>query len=102
MSPHKIRFYKSSSCTRCQIAKFILQRVLASKGLSYNTLVEERSVDNDRDAMADLLMYNAINTPLILIGDRVLKEEEAVKENLIREAIDGWILSSGTQSATHG
>ncbi|MDH5811340.1 MAG: hypothetical protein QXO54_01175 [Candidatus Methanomethylicaceae archaeon] len=87
----KIRLYKSSSCTRCPIAKFILQRALSSKGLSYSELVEEKDVDKDRDAMADLLMYNAINTPLLLIGDKVLREEEALKEKLVREAIEDWL-----------
>ncbi|MGQ9760218.1 MAG: glutaredoxin family protein [Candidatus Methanomethylicaceae archaeon] len=97
MITQKIKFYKSSSCTRCPIAKFILQRVLASKGLSYKSIVEERNVDNDRDAMADLLMYNAINTPLLVIGETVLKEEDALKERLVKEAINGWISKSGIQ-----
>ncbi len=95
--PEKIRLYKSSSCTRCPIAKFILQRVLSSKGLSYNDLVEERDVDKDRDAMVDLLMHDAINTPLLLIGEKALREEEALKENLVREALDDWISKSSSQ-----
>jgi hypothetical protein len=89
----KIRLYKSLSCTRCPIAKFILQRVLSSKGLSYSELVEEKDVDKDRDAMAELLMYNAINTPLVLIGEKILREEEALKEKLVREAIEEWLSS---------
>ncbi|MCX8182748.1 MAG: hypothetical protein N3D12_06490 [Candidatus Methanomethyliaceae archaeon] len=93
----KIRLYKSSSCTRCLIAKFILQRALSSKGLSYNELVEEKDVDKDRDAMADLLMHNTINTPLLLIGARVLCEEEALKENLVKEAIDAWLSEQSGQ-----
>ncbi|MGB9622849.1 MAG: glutaredoxin family protein [Candidatus Methanomethylicaceae archaeon] len=90
----KIKLYKSSSCTRCPIARFILQKVLSSKGLSYSDLVEEKDVDKDSDAMADLFMYNCINTPLLLIGDRVLKEEDALNEKLVREAIEAWLSSN--------
>lgn len=93
----KIRLYKSSSCTRCPIAKFILQRVLSSKGLSYSELVDERDVDNDREAMAELLMHNSVNTPLLLIGDIVLREEEALKEKLVKDAVEVWLSKLSSQ-----
>lgn len=87
----KIKLYKSPNCSKCSAAKFIIQRILMSKGLSYSELVEERDVKEDSEAMAELLMYDTINTPLIVIGDQVLKDEEATKEQLIKEAIENWL-----------
>ncbi|MCC6013718.1 MAG: hypothetical protein LM593_05060 [Candidatus Verstraetearchaeota archaeon] len=84
----KIILYKSPSCEKCAIAKFLLQRILTNKGLSYDEIVEEKDVKKDRDAMAELLMYGALNTPLIIIGDKILKDDDALKENILKEAIE--------------
>jgi glutaredoxin len=84
----KIILYKSPSCEKCSIAKFILQRILTNKGLSYDEIVEEKDVKKDRNAMAELLMYGALNTPLIIIGDKIFKDDNALKENLLKEAIE--------------
>lgn len=64
-----------------------------NKGLSYDDFVEEKDVKKDRDAMADLLMYDTMNTPLIIIGNYILKDENALKEQLIKEAIEEWLKS---------
>jgi len=86
----KLLLYKSSTCTRCPIAKFILQRVLASMGLEYEGCVTEKETDKDADAMAELLMLDAVNTPVLVAGETVLREEEALKEKLVREAVEKW------------
>lgn len=91
----KILLYKSSSCERCPIAKFILSRVLSTRGLSYSDLVEERDTEKDSNAMAELLMLDSVNTPVLVAGDVVLKEEDALKEKLVREAVDKWVASKG-------
>ena len=91
----KILLYKSSSCTRCPIAKFILNRVLSTKGLSYSETVEERDAEKDSNAMAELLMLDSVNTPVLVAGDVVLREEEALKERLVREAVEKWASSKG-------
>lgn len=90
----KIKLYKSPNCAKCSAAKFIIQRILINKGLSYDEVVEEKNVEKDRDAMAELLMHDTINTPLILIGNHVLKNEDATKEQLIKEAIEDWLRES--------
>lgn len=87
----KLLLYKSSTCTRCPIATFILQRVLSSMDLEYGECVNERHTDEDADAMAELLMLDAVNTPVLVAGETVLKEEEALKEKLVREAVEKWV-----------
>lgn len=87
---NKIKLYKSPNCVKCSTAKFIIQRILINKGLSYDEIVEEKDVEKDRDAMAELLMHDTVNTPLIIIGNHVLKNEDATKEQLIKEAIESW------------
>lgn len=82
--------YKSASCTRCPIATFILQRVLTAKGLEYADCVVERETDKDGDAMAELLMLDSVSTPVLVAGETVLKEEEALNEKLVREAVEKW------------
>jgi len=89
----KIQFYKSASCTRCPIAKFILVRVLTTKGLDYSELVEEKETEKDSDAMAELLMLDSIHTPVLKMGEIIIKEEEALKEKVVREGIERWISS---------
>lgn len=89
----KIRLYKSPSCTRCPIAKFILNRVLITMGLDYDSLVEERDTEKDSEAMAELLMLDCDKTPVIKLGDVLIKEEEALKEKIVREGIERWIAS---------
>ena len=91
----KILLYKSSSCTRCPIAKFILNRVLSTRGLSYSETVEEKDTEKDSDAMAELLMLDSVNTPVLVAGNVVLREEEALKEKLVREAVEKWASSKG-------
>jgi hypothetical protein len=91
----KILLYKAESCTRCPIAKFILNRVLSTKGLSYSETVEERDTERDSDAMAELLMLDSVNTPVLVAGNVVLREEEALKERLVREAVEKWASSKG-------
>lgn len=90
----KIRLYKSPNCAKCAAAKFIVQRILINKGLHYDEVVEEKDVEKDRDAMAELLMHDTINTPLIIIGKAVLKDEDATKEQFIREAVENWLRES--------
>lgn len=82
--------YKSATCTRCPIATFILQRVLAARDLEYADCVVERETDKDGEAMAELLMLDAVNTPVLVAGDVVLREEEALNEKLVREAVEKW------------
>ena len=89
----KIQFYKSSTCTRCPIAKFILIRVLTTKGLDYFDIVEEKDTDKDSDAMAELFMLDTIHTPVLVMGYIVIKEEDALKEKVVRDGIERWILS---------
>jgi hypothetical protein len=91
----KILLYKAASCTRCPIAKFILDRVLSAKGLNYSESVEERDTEKNSDAMAELLMLDSVNTPVLVAGDIVLREEEALKERLVREAVEKWASSKG-------
>jgi len=90
----KLLLYKSSTCTRCPIAKYILQRVLTSMDLDYEECVTEKETDRDADAMAELLMLNAVNTPVLVAGDTVLREEEALKEKLVRDAVEKWFKTS--------
>lgn len=87
----KIRLYKSPSCTRCPIAKFILSRVLISMGLDYDKLVEERDTEKDSEAMAELLMLDCDKTPVIKLGEVLIKEEEALVERTVRKGIEDWI-----------
>jgi hypothetical protein len=87
----KMLLYKSSTCTRCPIAKFIIQRVLASMDLEYEECVTEKETDKDADAMAELLMLDAVNTPVLVAGETVLREEEALKEKLVREVVEKWV-----------
>lgn len=94
MEKKKIQFYKSASCTRCPIAKFILTRVLTSKGLDYAELVEEKDTEKDSDAMAELLLLDSIHTPVLKMGEIVIREEEALKEKVVREGLERWISSS--------
>ncbi|MBC7121065.1 MAG: hypothetical protein H5T33_05790 [Candidatus Methanosuratus sp.] len=89
----KIKLYKSPSCTRCPIAKFILNRVLVTMGLDYASLVEERDTENDSEAMAELLMLNCNNTPVIKLGNVLIKEKEALVERIVRNGIESWIAS---------
>jgi glutaredoxin len=91
----KIILYKSPSCEKCSIAKFILQRILTNKGLSYDEIVEEKDVKKDRNAMAELLMYGALNTPLIIIGDKIFKDDDALKENLLNARGDKKYITHG-------
>ena len=86
----KMLLYKSSTCTRCPIATFILQRVLSTMDLEYDECVTEKHTDSEADAMAELLMLDAVNTPVLVAGETVLKEEEALKEKLVREAVEKW------------
>jgi glutaredoxin len=86
----KLILYKSATCTRCPIAKFILQRVLTAKGLEYADCVVERETDKDSEAMAELLMFDTINTPVLVAGETVLREEEALNEKQVREAVEKW------------
>jgi hypothetical protein len=87
----KMLLYKSSTCTRCPIAKFIIQRVLASMDLEYEECVTEKETDKDADAMAELLMLDAVNTPVLVAGETVLREEEVLKEKLVREVVEKWV-----------
>lgn len=87
----KIVLYKSSSCTRCPIAKFILSRVLTSKGLSYEDVVVERDVEKDPEAMAELLMLGAMQTPVLKAGNTVVKEEDALMEGVVKSAVEKWM-----------
>ncbi|MEM2125413.1 MAG: hypothetical protein QXQ53_03335 [Candidatus Methanosuratincola sp.] len=89
----RIKLYKSPSCTRCPIAKFILNRVLITMGLDYESLVVERDTEKDSEAMAELLMLDCDKTPVIKLGDVLIKEEEALKEKIVREGIERWIAS---------
>jgi len=91
---NKIKLYKSPNCIKCSIAKFIIQRILINKGLSYNEFVEEKDVEKNSEAMAELLMHDTLNTPLIIIGNYILKNEDATKEQLIKEAIENWLRES--------
>ncbi len=87
----KILLYKSESCTRCPIAKFILSRVLTSKGLSYPDVVVERDTEKDAEAMAELLMLDAMQTPVLKAGSIVVREEDALKEGIVRNAVERWM-----------
>lgn len=89
----RIRLYKSTSCTRCPIAKFILNRVLITMELDYKSLVEERDTEKDSEALAELLMLDCDKTPVIKLGGVLIKEEEALKERIVREGIERWIAS---------
>lgn len=89
----KIRFYKSPSCTRCPVAKFILRRVLVTVGLDYDAVVEERDTENDSEAMAELLMLDCDKTPVIKLGEKLIREEEALIEKTVREGVERWIAS---------
>jgi glutaredoxin len=90
----KILLYKSKSCTRCPIAKFILSRVLTSKGLSYHDVVVERDTESDPEAMAALLMLDAMQTPVLKAGKSVVREEDALKEGIVRDAVEDWMASN--------
>jgi len=86
----KIKFFKSASCSRCPIAKFILLRVLTSMGMDYDQCVTERDTERDSDAMAELLMLDCVQTPVLKLGSILVKEEEALKEKAVREAVQRW------------
>lgn len=86
----KLVLYKSETCTRCPIAKFILQRVLTARGLEYSDCVVEKETDKDGEAMAELLMLDTVNTPVLVAGGIILREEEALNEKRVREAIEKW------------
>ncbi|MEJ5292998.1 MAG: hypothetical protein WHS82_05290 [Candidatus Methanosuratincola sp.] len=89
----KIKLYKSPSCTRCPIAKFILNRVLVTMGLDYESTVVERDTENDSEAMAELLMLDCDKTPVIRLGGSLIKEEEALVERTVREGVENWVAS---------
>ena len=86
----KLILYKSATCTRCPIAKFILQRVLTARGLEYADCVVERETDKDGEAMAELLMLDTVNTPVLVAGETILREEEALNEKRVREVVEKW------------
>lgn len=90
----KILLYKSTTCTRCPIAKFILSRVLTAKGLNYQDVVIEKDTGNDPDAMAELLMLDSMQTPVLKAGETVVREEDALKESLVRDAVEKWMASN--------
>ncbi|MEM4657560.1 MAG: hypothetical protein QXX77_03955 [Candidatus Methanosuratincola sp.] len=62
-------------------------------GLDYESLVVERDTEKDSEAMAELLMLDCDKTPVIKLGDVLIKEEEALKEKIVREGIERWIAS---------
>lgn len=86
----KIRLYKSPSCTRCPIARFILRRVLITVGLDYDEVVDERDTEGDSEAMAELLMLDCDKTPVIRLGKRLIKEDEALVEKTVRQGVERW------------
>ena len=87
----KIKLYKSPSCTRCPIAKFILNRVLVTMGLDYEDLVMEMDTEKDSEAMAELLMLDCDKTPVIKLGGALIKEEGALVERKVREVVENWV-----------
>ncbi len=90
----KILLYKSGSCTRCPIAKFILSRVLTTKGLSYQEVVIEKDTEKDSEAMAELIMLDSMQTPVLKAGEIVVREEDALKESVVRDAVEKWMASN--------
>ncbi|RLE48460.1 MAG: hypothetical protein DRJ31_07220 [Candidatus Methanomethylicota archaeon] len=83
----KVELFKTPTCVKCPITKKLLAKILSEKGLSYEDYVVERDVTQDSDAMAELLMLNALTTPVVRFGDIVLYEEDAVKEDKLREVL---------------
>jgi hypothetical protein len=87
MPRDKITLYKKTTCEKCKIASFVLGRTLESMGISYDSQVSERFVDTDTAAMVDLLMLNSLDPPVMVIGETVLRGDEATNTKLIKEAL---------------
>ena len=87
MPQDKITLYKTTTCEKCKIASFILGRTLESMGISYDSQVRERFVDTDTEAMADMMMLNSIDAPVLVIGETVLLIDDATNAKLIKEAL---------------
>jgi glutaredoxin len=83
-----IEVFTKPNCPRCPVAKSLLKKALAARGLKYEEVVKERNVEEDPEAMTDLLMLGSASTPTLKIGDRVLIGEEATQEKAVEEAID--------------
>jgi len=87
----KIEFFKSKTCVNCPKVKALLKKILAEKGIRYEEVVIERDIKEDPDALTDLLMLDALSVPVVKIGDRVLYENDALKEEKLREAVDEFL-----------
>ncbi len=55
-----IRIFSKNECPKCELLKKQLEQL----GIKF----EEANVDNDNDAMTDLVMANIYTTPAIQIG----------------------------------
>ncbi|MGA2574024.1 MAG: hypothetical protein ABSF36_07520 [Candidatus Methanomethylicaceae archaeon] len=87
MPQDKITLFKTTTCEKCKIASFILGRTLESMGIPYDSQVKERFVDTDTNAMVDMMMLNSIDAPVLVIGETVLRVDEATNAKLIKEAL---------------
>ena len=87
----KIEFFKSKTCVICPKVKKLLKKILAENGLRYEEIVIERDISEDPEALTDLLMLNALSVPVVKIKDIVLYEQDAVKEERLREAIKKFL-----------
>jgi len=56
-------------------------------GIPYDSQVKERFVDTDTNAMVDMMMLNSIDAPVLVIGETVLRVDEATNAKLIKEAL---------------
>ncbi|MDI9643788.1 MAG: glutaredoxin domain-containing protein [Candidatus Verstraetearchaeota archaeon] len=84
----KLELFTSDTCVNCRMLKKNLKEVLKEIGEDYGGVVLERNIDNDSDALADLLMLNLDSVPVIRIGNRVyewdsVKERESLKRALM-------------------
>ncbi|RLE94515.1 MAG: hypothetical protein DRN04_02955 [Thermoprotei archaeon] len=89
--PLKIEFFKSKTCVVCPKVRELLKKILAEKGLRYEEVVIERDISEDPEALTDLLMLNALSVPVVKIKDTILYEQDAVKEDKLREAVEKFL-----------
>ena len=83
----KVELFKTPTCVKCPLTVELLKKILSEAGLRYEEVVVERDVTADSDAMAELLLLNALSTPVVRCGSEVLYEEDATSEEKLRELL---------------
>lgn len=80
----KVTLFKTPTCTKCQVVRSVLTKILREGGLRYEDYVIEKDVTEDSEAMAELLMLNTLSTPVVKYEDLVLRDNDAIEEGKLK------------------